>query len=829
MSKLVKRRTNTSVNNLANKFPELLKEWDYDKNKIDPTKIVPSYTNKVYWKCSCGNEWKTSPLARTTKGGSNCPKCNVGGHGLYKDNYIDLKYPELLKYWDHEKNSESNIHYRTITCYSQRKAHWKCDECNHKFTKSMIKVTKRSKNVCPNCKKKKRYEKIITCNTCGYTWNRMDTHPCKSESIARKHCPCCKKNKRQEKLLKNKRPDIVKFIDKSMDLESISFSSNIKLKLNCPDCNFNWKNTPNLLYKLKDVCPRCRKEKRKQKTLINLEKKKKEREERFIKNLPKNIESGKIIDIDGVYYTKTEFCKIFNISKSVLNTRINKGKRGNELFDPLPTQIRNKSLAQYKPSLLKEWDYTKNDALGYYPDKLSYKSSKVYVNWKCNDCSHEWSGTCRGRTGSTGGNCPRCNSLAAKYPDLEKDWNYQKNNISPYELPPLSGKKYHWICHKCNHEWKFSVAARSYGSECPECSPIKGTGTSKIERRLFYFIKKIYEGDVYNGRKYSGKEIDILINNKYGIEYDGIYWHKDKSIKDELKAKYVRDNGLKLIRVREVGLEIVDGYDIEYDSKDSNALNGVLEQIVKLIPLNLSEKARYNKIIKTVLNDVQIPDEYMIYPLKENSLAETHPEMLKEWDYDKNDILPEHITIGQYVKINWKCYNCKRNWLTIPYTKVKNIGECKYCKGTVDKKYPMITDSSFAKEWNYNKNSKEPSSISSNSSDKYWWTCKCCGSEYVSSAKGKRVGIKYCPNHGCEESRYNYLGGLKSRVNENNSVANIPLLKNEWMDNKNGVDASKIAAKTNKDAWWRCVKCNHEWEARIDSRAIGKSNCPSCR
>ena len=36
-----------------------------------------------------------------------------------------------------------------------------------------------------------------------------------------------------------------------------------------------------------------------------------------------------------------------------------------------------------------------------------------------------------------------------------------------------------------------------------------------------------------------------------------------------------------------------------------------------------------------------------------------------------------------------------------------------------------------------------------------------------------------------------------------------------------------ITSGSNKRVWWKCIK-GHEWEARIASRAINKTNCPEC-
>lgn len=64
-------------NDFATLHPQLLKEWDYDKNLINPSDIPSSYKKNVWWKCSkCGYEWKALIYSRTGRRQSGCKECN---------------------------------------------------------------------------------------------------------------------------------------------------------------------------------------------------------------------------------------------------------------------------------------------------------------------------------------------------------------------------------------------------------------------------------------------------------------------------------------------------------------------------------------------------------------------------------------------------------------------------------------------------------------------------------------------------------------------------------------------------------------------------------
>ena len=48
-------------NNLAVRYPDLIKEWHPTKNgKLTPHKVMPGSHRKVWWICDQGHEWKAN-------------------------------------------------------------------------------------------------------------------------------------------------------------------------------------------------------------------------------------------------------------------------------------------------------------------------------------------------------------------------------------------------------------------------------------------------------------------------------------------------------------------------------------------------------------------------------------------------------------------------------------------------------------------------------------------------------------------------------------------------------------------------------------------------
>ena len=123
--------------------------------------------------------------------------------------------------------------------------------------------------------------------------------------------------------------------------------------------------------------------------------------------------------------------------------------------------------------LMSEWDWGKNNELGYVPEKISM-GSHTKVWWKC-EKGHEWQAIVKDRTIGTG--CPYCsgnkilvgyNDFASCYPEVAKSWDYLKNgNIKPSSIGCGSDKKYWWKCEK-GHEWQASPQNRKT-TGCPIC------------------------------------------------------------------------------------------------------------------------------------------------------------------------------------------------------------------------------------------------------------------------------------------------------------------------------------------------------------------------
>ncbi len=73
-----KRKTVSVIYNLKDKYPEIAKYWDYDKNTKTPDNYTPYSGKKVWWKCENHHSY-SQPIVSKTRSGYGCPKCKIKG------------------------------------------------------------------------------------------------------------------------------------------------------------------------------------------------------------------------------------------------------------------------------------------------------------------------------------------------------------------------------------------------------------------------------------------------------------------------------------------------------------------------------------------------------------------------------------------------------------------------------------------------------------------------------------------------------------------------------------------------------------------------------
>jgi hypothetical protein len=128
------------------KFPELLNEWDYLRNKIDPFMILSKSNVKVWWKCKYGHSWEAQVCSKTNSPlSSSCPYCC---NRLINDtNNLMFQYPKIAIEWNDEKNGDLKSY--AVVSGSLRKVWWKC-KYGHEWKARVCSRTKDGHS-CPYC------------------------------------------------------------------------------------------------------------------------------------------------------------------------------------------------------------------------------------------------------------------------------------------------------------------------------------------------------------------------------------------------------------------------------------------------------------------------------------------------------------------------------------------------------------------------------------------------------------------------------------------------------------------------------------------------------
>jgi len=483
------------------------------------------------------------------------------------------------------------------------------------------------------------------------------------------------------------------------------------------------------------------------------------------------------------------------------------------------------NLQVINPSLAKEWHISKNGKLT--PEDVTLGSHKK-VWWQCAKCGRDWDASIKNRAKAKGTGCPYCanrkvykdNCLATVKTKLASEWHPEKNgSLTPECVTYGSDRKVWWICSK-GHEWPARVYDRSNGKGCPYCK----SQTSVMELRIYTELISIF-ADAKHRKKINNIECDIYIPNlRVAIEYDGVYWHKGEHKKDLAKNIALKKNGIKLIRIREVGLEKISENDIIYNykkGKEKQLMNTLVEKIDSLVNLFYDYKERVNWYLdrSELANNKEFINllDILPSPLPDRSLAELDSVLASEWHPTRNGRLtPKDVSLRSNKKVWWLC-KCGYEWLAMVNNRSKGRG-CANCVGKIINKDNCLAtvNPKLVSEWHPAKNCDlTPEKVFPQSNKKVWWCCKK-GHEWqatICNRAGRGDGCPYCSSQ---------------KVCKDNCLATVnPKLASEWHPTKNnGLTPEMVMRRSGKKVWWLCSKCGKDWQATVSNRA--KHGCPYC-
>ena len=357
------------------------------------------------------------------------------------------------------------------------------------------------------------------------------------------------------------------------------------------------------------------------------------------------------------------------------------------------------------------------------------------------------------------------NELSFLFPEVAKEWHPTKNDpLTPDMVTPGCNKIVWWLCSVCGHEWQTSVNHRTSSSGrgptgCPKCAArlkmeIRAKEAAEANNMAIQYphlaeqwhpIKngdlKVTEVSVHSNKKVwwkcdiCGNEWEATINHrtrdakrglgcprcaKTGSSFpeQAIYYYVSKNFLDAIQ----RDNtaiGKELdIYIPSIGTAI------EYDGKNWHGKEGKLEkenQKDQLCMENGIKLIRFrDKSLKDTNNAIRITCK----------------------DADETELTKAIIELMKLLNAS----NCDID-ISRDYYEISKVFKTYHYLHSLEYLHPE-----FLEEWDYNKNSIEPSKVLCHRREKYWWICKTCGNEWQTDI-GHRVSGRGCPQCGRERTR----------------------------------------------------------------------------
>lgn len=396
-------------------------------------------------------------------------------------------------------------------------------------------------------------------------------------------------------------------------------------------------------------------------------------------------------------------------------------------------RVKDNSLQKINPELAKEWHPTKNGDLS--PDMvtnqsgknvwwmLSYDDTKTgkhfNFEWKAKICNRARGAACPYLTNKkvwTG-----FNDLQTIDPELAKEWHPVKNGgLKPTDILPGSNKKVWWLLpyddpetgKHFDFEWQASVNDRHRGAGCPFISKsgqAVWTGYNDFATKHPELAKEwiCSENGLTPQNVTAGANEKVLWEKIYCDEKTGRKYHFrwKSTVYNRIK------NGCPFLS----GKEVYVGYNDLATVNPEIAAEWNYKRNGELTPQMVTSKSEkkvwwiypyddpntgkhfdfeWQATIKNrTLNHSKCPyfngtKVWTGY----NDLATTHPELLKEWDYEKNKsigLTPDLITAGSHSKA-WWTVNIKNietgqietfSWMAIIKNRANGSG-CPACRNS---------------------------------------------------------------------------------------------------------------------------------------------------
>jgi hypothetical protein len=147
-----------------------------------------------------------------------------------------------------------------------------------------------------------------------------------------------------------------------------------------------------------------------------------------------------------------------------------------------------------------------------------------------------------------------------------------------------------------------------------------------------------------------------------------------------------------------------------------------------------------------------------------NSLAACRPDLVAEWDRDRNEEGPEQIPLGSHRRVHGRCHTCGyRRSTVVKQRRRPNGSGCSCCAGKVagPRWNLAVTHPAIAAAWHPDRNGElTPDQVTPGSNKTCWWRC-ANDHEYAAGPVERSARKAGCPY--CSGRRIGYGNDLATR------------------------------------------------------------------
>ena len=740
--RMARRDTPRPGQSLADRFPELLLEWDSDRNDdLDPQQLKPGSDLKVWWTCQRrGHSWRTHIYQRTGSLRTGCPECvHMPGPG---ESFADLNPAAALEWHPTRNGDHRPDQFKPSSVY---RAWWKCRARGHVWQADVGKRNGPSASACPKCTMwgtsatqiRLAHELAATGIAVDFDYPRIPVagrRPVAADIViptaqiiieydgSQYHqTPLgAERDRRQSQALTNAGWIVLRV--RPAPLERLD------------DLDIMLKNSPTV----KDIA---------------------------VTTLTKLRELGHPAPHHEKYLADPELWATAAADEATLNHR-------------------SRSLAVEFPDIAAEWHPTKNN--GRTPDSTT-PGSKIDAWWLCRECGHEWRAR-PGRRTTEGKGCPQCaraesgarrrtaapgESMADLYPHVLRIFDKARNpGVDLYQLNPGATLKIWWLCPDCGREWS-TVTGRNTG--CRACSakrrgatqstPNPGETLAELHPEIAKEWHPTRNGNLVPSavKANSSKKVWWLCGPC------GREWQRSPGLRVK-EGSGCRGCAAKVAGAKrktpgpgeslaELHPDLVSQWIVDKNGAltPDTVRPGSPEQVWWRCSecgnewrARIWARARKGHGCKKCASRQLSRTKRT--PKPGHTLADVKPELLALWHPTRNaGTSPADLTPNSHTRVWWKCRTCGNEWQATP-----GRPSCRPCSMAATGRRRSLTVTpgsslaerfpSIAAQWHPTRNGDQtPDRISFGTNTDYWWRCTDCGHEWIAKPSNRKNQVYLCP------------------------------------------------------------------------------------